>query len=223
MITARHLAPVVLVSLLALTGCGAAAGGQEPLSGTPSSSPSADPTTGTPSSSSGPTASPSSSSSSAPAPEEPEGGLPPFAAVGSVDERASEGTGLGVVDVRAAHHDGFDRVVVELAGAGAPGWVVQPLDAPLAEGSGAERDVAGETFLGLVVRGVGLPQDTGVEEYTGPPELLPTDTAVVREVQAGTTFEGAWDGVVGLTGQRPFRVFALEDPPRVVLDVAHEG
>lgn len=217
MITARHLVPALLAPLLLLAGCGGAVGDQEPLAGTPSSSAGTD---ASPSSSSSTTPS-ASPSSSAPAGEEPAGGLPPFAAVGSVAEHASEGTGLGVVAVRVAGHEGFDRVVVELAGTGAPGWVVQPLDAALAEGSGEPRDVAGETYLGLVVRGVGLPQDTGVPEYAGPREVLPSDTGVVVEVEAGGVFEGAWDGVVGLTGQRPYRVFALQDPPRVVLDVAH--
>lgn len=219
MTAVRRAAPLVL--LLLLTGCGGSVGAQETLSGTPSSSSSAGPSgSGSPSSPASATPS-DSSTSSAPTGEEPEGGLPPFAADGGVAEREAEGAGLGVVDVRAAGHEGFDRVVVELAGTGAPGWVVRPLDAPLAEGSGEERDVSGETFLGLVVRGVGLPQDTGVPEYGGPREVVPSDTGVVVEVEAGGVLEGAWDGVVGLTAQRPFRVFALEDPPRVVLDVAH--
>src|SRR4051794_34274195 len=36
---------------------------------------------------------------------------------------SSPGAALTVVDVRTGRHEGFDRVVFELVGAGAPGWI----------------------------------------------------------------------------------------------------
>ena len=225
MVTLRRVA-LLLTLPLVLAGCGAgaAAPGQSAsasASGSPSgsASPSSSPAEGTdpgPAEATGAPAAP-------PGEEEPEGGLPPFSSGDEpVEGDAGADPALGVADVRAARHDGFDRVVVELAGRGDPGWFVQRVDAPTRAGSGDPVEMAGEAFLVLVVRGVGYPQDTGVPEYAGVRELVPADTAVVREVEVGGSFEGDWDASVGLAAERPHRVFALADPPRVVLDVAHE-
>ena len=81
----------------------------------------------------------------------------------------------------------------------------------------------GPTGLVVLVRGAGLPFDTGVDFYGGPRRLDGDDLAVVTEVAVGSTFEGVDDHVVGTTGRAPFRVFSLEDPPRVVVDVVDQG
>ena len=44
---------------------------------------------------------------------------------------------------------------------------------------------------------------------------------MVTEVVWDSTFEGTSVAFVGARGQTPFRVYLLDDPTRVVLDVAH--
>lgn len=152
-------------------------------------------------------------------PAAPPGLAVPFHADLRPDEGGPQGGGgLSVVDVRAARHDGFDRVVIELDGTGAPGWLARYVDQPTADGSGAPVAVAGNAFLSVVVRGVGIPADTGVPAFAG--RVTTTGTQQVREVVVGTVFEGFASSFVGIAGPpRPFRVFALAGPPRLVIDV----
>jgi hypothetical protein len=46
---------------------------------------------------------------------------------------------------------------------------------------------------------------------------------VVNEVVFDSTFEGTTVAFVGTTHRRPFRVYLLEAPTRVVLEVAYTG
>ncbi|WP_298802830.1 hypothetical protein [uncultured Pseudokineococcus sp.] len=146
----------------------------------------------------------------------------PLADVGTApSEEAATGAGLSVVDVRTGRHEGFDRVVVELAGdpAGLPGWYAHYVDEPSQQGSGEPVAVEGERFLEVVVRGLGYPFDTGQEELVG--SVDGQGTALVREVRAGGVFEGQAQVLVGLdaAADAPYRVTRLSDPPRVVVDV----
>jgi hypothetical protein len=130
---------------------------------------------------------------------------------------------VSVTDIRIGRHDGFDRVVFEAAGDGAPGWDVRYVDAARSQGSGNEIAVGGGAILQVTVTGVGIPADTGVEEYSGPDRLTSGDAEVVTEVAWDSTFEGTSVAFVGVTEETPFRVYLLEDPARVVLEVADPG
>lgn len=71
---------------------------------------------------------------------------------------------------------------------------------PTADGSGDLVRLGGSVFLMVNLRGLGPPFDTG----------------------PGGVFEGTQLAFVGLHGaERPFRVFALTNPTRVVVDVRH--
>jgi hypothetical protein len=124
-----------------------------------------------------------------------------------------------VTDIRIGRHDGFDRVVFEVDGTGAPGWDVRYVDAPSSQGSGNPVDVEGSAFLQVTLTGVGYPYDTGVEEWSGPDPLSVADT----EVAWDATFEGQSVAFVGTTAETPFRVYLLENPVRVVVEVADQG
>jgi hypothetical protein len=145
---------------------------------------------------------------------------PPFPANTDPDTaQASPGAQVTVRDIRTGRQDGFDRVVFELGGSGTPGWDVRYVDAPTSQASGAPVDVAGSAALQVAITGVGLPADTGVAEFAGPDPLPGTGTQTVTEVVVDTTFEGTTTAFVGTTAQTPFRVYALSDPTRVVLEV----
>jgi hypothetical protein len=166
---------------------------------------------------SAPAASPSA------APASSEGPLKPvFAADTGRDEQAASGGPLAVTEVRAARQDGYDRVVFVLDGreAGQPGWTVEYVDEARQDGSGDRVDVEGEARLSVRISGVGYPMDTGIEQQPTAP-AVPPDAGVVRDVVVGSVFEGVFEAFVGTSREAPFRVFRLEDPARVVLDVRH--
>ena len=145
---------------------------------------------------------------------------PPFPANTDPDTaEASSGAQVTVRDVRTGRQDGFDRVVFEVGGTGTPGWDVRYVDAPTSQASGAPVDVAGSAALQVAITGVGLPADTGVAAFDGPNPLPGSGTQTVVEVVVDTTFEGTTTAFVGTTAQTPFRVYALSDPTRVVLEV----
>ncbi|TQL01184.1 hypothetical protein [Cellulomonas sp. SLBN-39] len=123
---------------------------------------------------------------------------------------------LTVVDVRTGEHDGYDRVVYELAGEGLPGWRVGYVDEAVEDPSGEVVDVDGDATLEVWVTGTGYPTDTGHEEFAD--DLRP-GTGDLEHVTRPLTFEGMTQSFVGLDEQRPFRVTLLEDPVRVVVDV----
>ena len=149
---------------------------------------------------------------------------PPFPADVDPDTAdASPDAQVTVSDIRIGRHDGFDRVVLEVGGEGLPGWDVRYVAEASSQGSGDPVQVAGDAVLQVTVSGVGYPADTGIEEFSGPDRLAAADTEVVNEVVFDSTFEGTTVAFVGTTHRRPFRVYLLEAPTRVVLEVAHTG
>lgn len=170
-------------------------------------SPTGSPTAAAPAS---PTAAPSSGAPAA---------APPFEADTSADEQSASGGPLSVVAVRVAPQSGYDRVVFELGGrtAGQPGWRVEYVEDPSRDGSGEPVELEGDA-LQVVISGVGYPMDTGVDEVSGDP-ALPGGLGRVRDVELGGVFEGQYQAFVGVSQRAPFRVFRLEDPARVVLDI----
>ena len=60
--------------------------------------------------------------------------------------------------------------------------------------------------------------------YDGPERLQPQGDDGLAELFVGGTFEGTTQVLVGLDGGRePFRVFALTEPSRLVVDVQDAG
>ncbi|WP_369130337.1 AMIN-like domain-containing (lipo)protein [Modestobacter roseus] len=141
---------------------------------------------------------------------------PTGTAAASGDPAGAEG--LTVTSVRVGEHEEFQRVVFELAGTGTPGWLVEYVDAPSSQGSGAPVDVPGEAYLQVVLTGTSYPYETGAEELGRGP--VATGTGPVEGIVYDATFEGQSVAWIGTTGQVPFQVSALSDPSRLVVDVA---
>lgn len=150
-----------------------------------------------------------------------ETGSEPFTGIVPDDGGPGSGNGLGLVGVRTARHDGYDRVVFDLGGTGKPGWRVQYTDEPASDGSGEPVALKGTVFLQVLLRGLGMPYDTGVEPFGDHSTRVPgTGTRAVTEIAPGGVFEGDQLAFIGLTGtRRPFRVFTLTKPTRLVVDV----
>lgn len=130
--------------------------------------------------------------------------------------------GLTVTAVRAAEHEGYDRVVFELAGSGTPGWRVEYVDAPSSQGSGSPVDVPGTAFLQVTLQGTSYPYETGAEEVARGPVSV-SGTGTVQGVVYDATFEGTSVAWIGTSAEVPFRVSALSDPTRLVVEVADAG
>lgn len=136
---------------------------------------------------------------------------------------ASANANVTVSDIRVGAHDGFDRVVFEVGGDGTPGWDVQYVDEATSQGMGDAVEVAGDAVLQVTLTGAGYPYDTGVEEYSAAAPLSAPNTAVVTEVVFDATYEGTTVAFVGTRARAPFRVYLLEGPARVVVEVSHAG
>ena len=138
-------------------------------------------------------------------------------------ERTSrEGSGaydLVFDDVRLGRHNGYDRIVLQFSGTGVPGYQVRYEDDPRQEGSGRRVRLDGDAALVITAERTIYPDDCS-RYYDGPRRIEgPGDT--VTEVSVGGTFEGYTDVYAGISGApRPFRVFTLTGPPRLVVDVA---
>lgn len=149
-------------------------------------------------------------------PEPPAPGGPEFPT--STEPQTVEPTGdwdLQLQDVRLGDHDGFDRVVLEFSGTAGPGWGVAWSEEAVADGSGEVVPLDGDRVLTISASGTAMPEpgSFGTHQRIGP-------SGQVAEVQVNGWFEGYTQVFAGFRGEeRPFRVFALADPPRVVVDV----
>jgi hypothetical protein len=149
---------------------------------------------------------------------------PPFPANAAPDTGgASQDSFVTGTEIRTGLHDGYDRVVFEVEGTGTPGWDVRYVAEAASQGSGEDLPVEGGAILQVTISGVGYPTETGIEEYAGSVPLSSQGTEVVTEVVWDSTFEGTSVAFVGATEQTPFRVYLIENPTRVVLDVVHPG
>ncbi|MGY1651195.1 AMIN-like domain-containing (lipo)protein [Geodermatophilus sp. SYSU D01119] len=229
--TRRALLPVcaALSAALLVAGCGDEEGPAASATSTSTSS-------AAPSPAPSPATSPAADDdapAATPSPEEPEesegdggdggGDGSSFPGDASPDTAAaSAGAQVTVTGIRTGRHDGFDRVVLEADGTGTPGWDVRWVDAASSQGSGEPVAVAGGAVLQVALTGAGTPYDTGVDEYAGGP-VAGQGTANVTEVVFDATFEGTTVAFVGARAEAPFRVYLLQDPVRVVVEVADAG
>ena len=113
------------------------------------------------------------------------------------------------------------RVVFEFRN-GVPGYDVRYADGPvLSDGAGEVVPVAGAAVLTVRMTpasGVDLSGPAYGQTYTGPKRFNPGTPEVTDVVQTGD-FEAVLSWAVGVRDRVDFRVFTLNDPARVVVDV----
>lgn len=173
--------------------------------------------------------SPGGPSSSDPQPLAP--GTAPPSAVSPTPCQPLEGGADGVhmllKDVRAAAHEGFDRVVFEFevpsGGTGAiPRYSLRPATPPFTKDPSDEpMTVSGSAFLALNLQGasgVDLTQENYRQVYTGPKELKP-GLVVLEELEEQGDFEATINWVFGLNQETCPTVTTLSGPFRIVIDL----
>lgn len=138
---------------------------------------------------------------------------PPDTRTGSADAR------LSPINLRLGYHHTFERLVLGLRGRGEPGWRAEYVDDPVLPGSGAHFALAGDATLRVRITGVVPPTAAGAAPYHGPQRFVPHRDGPLAEVVYGTVRDGAVDVYVGVSSERPFRVFEVTHPTRVVIDV----
>ncbi|MFC4126125.1 AMIN-like domain-containing (lipo)protein [Nocardia rhizosphaerae] len=140
---------------------------------------------------------------------------------GSLDKSDPEYSSATLTNVRSGRHECFDRLVIDLTGPVA-GYLVRYVDTVAEDGSGAPVPLRGSAFLQVTVHAPAY--DDGGLTY------LPADRAELvdvtgyptfRQVAWAVSFEGQSNLGIGVRARLPFRVFTLDGPARVVIDVAH--
>jgi hypothetical protein len=130
-----------------------------------------------------------------------------------------------LVDVRTGRHDGYERVVFEFLGDRVPGYAVQYVDPPFtADPSDLPVAVDGDAFLRVRMAwasGYDLTGDLG-QVYTGP-DRIDVNAPVVQELVLLGDFEAVLSWVIGVDAEHPFRVTVLDEPARIVIDIATAG
>jgi hypothetical protein len=142
----------------------------------------------------------------------------------STDPVVVKGTSTDVsllTDVRAAAHDGYDRLVFQFRN-GLPGYDVRYVERPVvADGSGDEVEVDGGAVLLIRMEpalDADLTQESAPQTYSGPQRFTPTTTAVAELVRTGG-FEAVLTWAAGVDETRPFLVSTLDSPARLVIDL----
>ncbi len=125
-----------------------------------------------------------------------------------------------LMDVRAAAHEDFDRLVFEFADS-RPGYRVEYVSEAVACGSGMRVEVAGNAVLQVRMQPAVAHSEDGVPTFPSQ-ELTPSLASIVEVIQT-CDFEGEVTWVVGLTEEVDFSLFTYPGPFGIAIDVAHPG
>jgi hypothetical protein len=143
---------------------------------------------------------------------------PPTSTAPQVNNRY--GLGATLVGVRVGRHTDYDRAVFDLRGA-VPGWNVRYVAALIQDQSGARLPLRGPDVLRVALLGVAAHDPQGRSTLKTPSTLTP-EFPTLRQVRIAGDFEAIVSLGLGLRDRVGFRVFALTNPTRVVVDVAHQ-
>jgi len=153
---------------------------------------------------------------------EPTGGIDPMAGASTkpVVVRATNRQTALLTDVRAARHEGYDRVVFQFRNA-LPGYDVRYVALPVhQDGSGNVVPVQGRYVAQIRMENAldaDLTKASAPLTYHGPMRFSPATPEVAELVRSGS-FEGVLTWVAGLRDRVDYRVRTLNAPPRLVVD-----
>lgn len=219
---------LVAVAVLVVAACG---GDDEAADTTLEPSTTAAATTTTesvPSSTTSPTTA-APGTTTAPATTAPPTTTPSCEPVGDTSDKQSgfPGTMTSLIgkEIRTGAHECYERIVIELQPSDhpipaiVPGYWVRYQDDPIdvGESGGEFVDLKGDANLLITVEAwMTTMEGTG---YLGPTDITPTNVTTIEQLYLTHNFEGVHTWAVGLDQERPFRVFTLTDPVRIVVDV----
>lgn len=120
--------------------------------------------------------------------------------------------------IRVGKHKRFDRVVLDLSGE-ATGYQVRYVRQLVADGSGEPVELRGRYDLRIRLNPAYAHDENGSTLTT--PARMRWYKPQVKATRLIGDFEGYVTVGVGLARKKPFRVFTLSDPTRLVVDVRH--
>lgn len=123
---------------------------------------------------------------------------------------------LTLVDVRAGTHKNVDRVVFEFEGQGKPGWHTRYVGQAFHMASGHPMDVASDNNLEVMIHGtpMGNPWPDSLMK-TG---LMGKAAGHIQNITNGGAFEGESQFFISLDEKRPYTVYTMKNPTRLVVD-----
>jgi hypothetical protein len=122
--------------------------------------------------------------------------------------------------VRSARHAGFDRVVFEFAAEARPGYHVEYIDKPVRKcGSGDTTPIAGDGWLEVRFEPTDAHTPSGAPTITKREQQV--ELGVLRELEQTCDFEAQVTWVLGVSRPNRYRVLALKQPARIVVDIRH--
>jgi hypothetical protein len=135
---------------------------------------------------------------------------------------AKPATGPVVIlrEVRSAKQTadgGFERITFEFSG-GLPSASVRYVPSVTRCGPGDTLDLGNNKAMLVSFKNTDGHNQQGQSTVTL--NLGATDN--IKQVKGACDFEAVVEYGVGVANQRPFRVFTLENPPRVVVDIANQ-
>jgi hypothetical protein len=147
---------------------------------------------------------------------------------GSTPKTSAPMTQRDLVNVRSGRHMCYDRLVIDLNGAGstATGYSVTYVTTVYQDGSGKPVPLRGGAKLQIVAKAPAY-DSNGHSTYSpaNPNELVDTEGyPTFRQVAFAGSFEGQTTIGLGVRARLPMRVFRLAGPgtgERLVIDVAH--
>lgn len=117
-----------------------------------------------------------------------------------------------LVGVTTGTHDGFVRVVFRFSDV-VPGYAVEPATPPfVSDGAGEPVAVDGTGFLSVRLL-------ANAHTEAGQPTTPRKVAGAGLDVVMLGDFEGIVSWVIGTEGSKPFKVFTLQSPPRLVVDI----
>lgn len=121
-------------------------------------------------------------------------------------------------DLRVGEHDTYYRVVVEFTGSDDVGWMGGWTTSPVTQGKGEPVDLGTPIYLDLGLQGGAMPvsEELIANYYKGSKTL---DVGPIRVREDGT-FEANTHIIIGMDRKREIKLSALENPSRVVIDIA---
>jgi len=145
---------------------------------------------------------------------------------GDTSDKVADGEPFGtfafLADIRFAQREqGFTRVVFDFEGTEIPWWAAGYESGPFTNIGDELVPVGGDAFIKVDLSSTSfdLSGEEVRETYEGP-RRIPVNSLSVVEIVRLEDFEGVSSWVIGVTGEKPFEVGTLTDPPRVYLDIA---
>ncbi len=139
---------------------------------------------------------------------------------GIVEHRAAPPELALLTDVRAASHEGYDRVVFELGSGSPPGFHLEYIDRPVRKcGSGDVTAIAGDGWLQVRLEPASAHTERGAPTIAERERKL--DLPLIKELEQTCDFEGQVVWVIGLSRPNRYRVLTLDNPLRLAVDIKH--